>query len=293
MSLNTHPELAGAGAWGAAAADLPAPALPAPALPAPSAIDRARADYHAALMSDPSAPGYDRLCSMMEERVRDAEAAQPVAVDAAGAAGHSSLPPRDFSALLEPRRRDHDWIALRRAAATPEIRSTVDRAEMAEAVAADGQAALDREWASANIGGPGCPFCDSMMGGCGCWAERAEMHKLQERRERKARQAAAAAAAAAGKCSCDLEFSPEDIANGAACAVCQAYDEARCDHCNSYPCQARCCGGCGACEDCRGPPCKRCGEDGDRCYCYEDDDRESECDCGACEEHDDRDEGCW
>lgn len=291
MSLNTHPELAGPGSWGDAA--LPAPPAPVPfvdaeprervqrppaadadAAAAAGRISLARADYHAALMSDPSAPGYDRLCSLAEERVRDLEdeAAPPVAADAqAQVAG-----PRDFSALLQPRRRSasaHHWTSL--------VRSTQAAAAAAQAVAADGQAALDRQWDAANIGcygsSGGCPFCDSIMGGCSCWRERAEAHRLQERRERKARQAAAAAAVAAGTCSCDLEFSPEEIANGAACQLCQEEEANCCDYCGQLTCRPECCGACGACENCRGPPCSRCHEDQDRC-CHEDDqDAESEC----------------
>lgn len=296
-----------------------------PFSPAAAALARARADYNAALMSDPSDPSYDRLCSMAEERVADAEQAladapapalatpPEYAALAVGAlswgdfaadfcaqqpAGEPQPAPRDFSALRSPHSRrsgmavfgsanPRAWQAKREA----EAAALQQAAETAHYAATEVQDALDREWACANLGGPGCPFCDSTMGGCSCWRERAEMHRLQERREAKARRAAAAAAAAAGTCSCDLEFSKEDMEHGAMCGVCQAEDEARCDHCGQNPCAARCCGGCGGCEDCCGPPCERCGGDQDRCCCYEDDqDRESACDCGACEEHDGRDD---
>ncbi len=47
------------------------------------------------------------------------------------------------------------------------------------------QRALDDEWAAANFGGPGCPFCDAMFG-CGCQARRSEMIEAEYRRQRLA-----------------------------------------------------------------------------------------------------------
>lgn len=153
------------------------------------------------------------------------------------------------------------------------------------------QQQLDSQWASANLGGPGCPFCDSIFGGCRCWSERAEMYKLQERRTLRADRAEIAARIARGECTCDQMTQHSDYPNE--CEVCQREEELRCKDCGQLECRPGCCGGCGGCSNCRGEACKRCGDFDDRCCCYDDreEDRES-CGCGACEEHR-SDDGCW
>jgi hypothetical protein len=144
------------------------------------------------------------------------------------------------------------------------------------------QRALDAEWACANFAGPGCPFCDSIMGGCRCWEERREAQEAEERRRSRQDRAAIAARIARGECTCDQLSQHSDYPNE--CEVCQREEELRCRECGQLQCRPDCCGGCGGCSRCRGDPCKRCG-DWD-CCCYDDRDERSSCGCGACEEHD-------
>lgn len=154
------------------------------------------------------------------------------------------------------------------------------------------QRALDEEWAHANFSGPGCPFCDSLFGACGCWERRREAHEAEERRQVREDRAAIARAIADGKCYCD-QLSQEDPDGYAECCeICQREEELRCRECGQLECRPGCCGGCGGCERCRGPECKRCGSWD--CCCYEDDrDGASSCGCGACEEHRSWGEGGW
>lgn len=147
------------------------------------------------------------------------------------------------------------------------------------------QRQLDEEWESANHSGPGCPFCDSLFGACSCWARRREAHEAEERRRVREERATIARAIEEGKCYCHQlsQDYPEQ------CEICLKEEELRCHECGDLQCRPDCCGGCGGCERCRGPECKRCG-DWD-CSCYDD---ESSCGCGACEEHDWRaEEGAW
>jgi hypothetical protein len=155
--------------------------------------------------------------------------------------------------------------------------------EAAEPPASYIQAALDRQWASANHGGPGCPFCDSIMGGCRCWEERRELQEAEERRRRKEEQGKIAAAVARGECACALLEEDEDYP--VMCDICQREEDLRCRECGKLQCEAGCCGGCGGCSRCR-PECTRCGFWEDQCGCYDDRDDASSCGCGACEEHD-------
>ena len=253
-------------------------------------LSAARARLTAAIMSDPSAPGYDRLCANAEEDVRSWELAATIAAvfpdTVPASAGPVSAPPldassvaamaaegatvawgdlacpapatipvsstptrhpaRDFSALLAPRKADSTYTALFRAAAAS-----------AAAAAAEGQARLDAEWDSADLASAGCPFCDSLY--CTShWAERAEAQRQQAKREAAAHRAALAAAVAAGRCTCELEFSEEELQRGAECELCCKQEELRCDSCGLYPCAQGCCGGCGGCRDCN-PPNNCCG----------------------------------
>jgi hypothetical protein len=140
------------------------------------------------------------------------------------------------------------------------------------------QRQLDEEWESANHSGPGCPFCDSLFGGCSCWARRREAHEAEERRRVREERATIARAIEEGKCYCEQLPQHEEYAQE--CEICLKEEELRCRECGDLQCRPGCCGGCGGCERCRGPECKRCG-DWD-CSCYDD---ESSCGCGACEEH--------
>jgi hypothetical protein len=148
------------------------------------------------------------------------------------------------------------------------------------------QRALDQEWAGANHAGPGCSFCDSLFGGCGCWARRKEAHQAEELRRQRDDRAKIAQAIRDGKCYCASLPQHEDYSS--LCDICQREEELRCTGCGQLQCRPGCCGDCGACTKCRGDPCSRC-HDWD-CCCYEDDDRDgaSSCGCGACEEHDGR-----
>jgi hypothetical protein len=150
------------------------------------------------------------------------------------------------------------------------------------------QQQLDRQWESANLGGAGCPFCDAVFG-CGCWRERAEMHELVERQRVRDERAVIAAAIRDGKCYCDQLSQGDDYPE--MCEICQREEELRCRECGQLQCRPECCGGCGGCSRCRGDPCKGCGGWESDCCCHDDreEDRES-CGCGACEEHDGREE---
>jgi hypothetical protein len=269
-------------------------------------LEQARRDYHDILMSDPDAPGYYRLCSMAEERVdelerEEAEAAAPQTLpllplatydpsEVWGDIPHQS-PYRDFSALAPERPRPisqvfggpnpRAWRVRQEAeVATAEARATETRA------AADRvEQQLDTEWESANLGGPGCPFCDSIMGGCSCWQERAEMHRLRERQQVRASRAEIAARVARGECTCDQMTQHSDYPS--LCEVCEQEERLRCTGCGQLQCRPDCCGDCGGCSRCCGPACRHCDQYGDRCWCHDDqEDDRSSCGCGACEEHD-------
>lgn len=149
------------------------------------------------------------------------------------------------------------------------------------------QRALDQEWAAANFAGHGCPFCDSLFGGCGCWARRAEAHQAEERRRQREDRAAIAKALAEGKCYCDQLSDDEDYQQE--CEFCQREEELRCTGCGQLQCRPGCCGDCGSCTNCCGDPCSRC-KDWD-CCCDDREDDRSSCGCGACEEHDGREYG--
>jgi hypothetical protein len=133
---------------------------------------------------------------------------------------------------------------------------------------------LDRQWENANLGGPGCPFCDATFG-CSCWAERRELHQYAERQQRRADAAIIARAIAEGKCYCDQMSQNDDYPE--MCDICQREEELRCRECGRLECGPECCGGCGGCSRCRGDPCKRCDAWESECCCYEQDaDEESE-----------------
>jgi hypothetical protein len=154
------------------------------------------------------------------------------------------------------------------------------------------QRALDQEWASANFAGPGCPFCDSIFGGCSCWARRAEAHTAEERRQMREDRAAIARAIAEGKCYCDKLSQNSDYQEE--CDICRREEELRCKGCGQLQCRPGCCGDCGNCSRCCGSACKRCGDWESNCHCWDDrEDDRSSCGCGACEEHDGREESCW
>lgn len=297
MSLHTPALDAAIGSW-ADAAETPAPT------PVLSELDRARRDYHSALMSDPSAPGYDRLCSNFETRIRELEQEQEqepvVAVDAAGAAGHSSSPAppaRDFSVLRSPRSNPFGRRPLLPLPTEPIHGHAAEpcthchepahcdcpcvvcigvRREVASAVTAEvidrlgaptsAQRALDEQWAGANLGGSGCPFCDSMFG-CSCWRERAELRQYAERQQRRADAAVIAQAIREGKCACHLLEDDGDYP--VMCEICEREEALRCNNCGKLQCGTECCGGCGGCSRCRTEPeCRRCGSYD--CSCYED-----------------------
>lgn len=128
------------------------------------------------------------------------------------------------------------------------------------------ESALDREWRMANFAGPGCPFCDAIIG-CGCWERRTEERAAEERRRVRQDRATIAARIARGECTCDQLSQYSDY--NELCDVCQHEEELRCRECGQLECRPECCGGCGGCSRCRGDPCKRCG-DWD-CCCYEED----------------------
>ncbi len=88
------------------------------------------------------------------------------------------------------------------------------------------QRQLDEEWANANFGGPGCPFCDATIS-CGCQARRSKMIAAAAREEERERRAAA------GRIGCTCSYDGE-------CEFCRA----RCDECGAYPDQP-CRPGCG------------------------------------------------
>jgi hypothetical protein len=96
------------------------------------------------------------------------------------------------------------------------------------------QQALDAEWAAANFAGPGCPFCDAIIG-CGCLARRAEMMEAESKREERERLAAALR----GACAC-TEYGE--------CDRCRAEEDSRCQDCGAYAGQA-CRDGCGEHEE--------------------------------------------
>jgi hypothetical protein len=159
------------------------------------------------------------------------------------------------------------------------------------------QRGLDQEWASANFAGQGCPFCDSLFGGCGCWAQRREAQEAEERRRVRESRAEVAARIARGECACDA-LEHEDYPS--LCEVCDLEESLRCRECGSCPCRAGCCGGCGSCTRCRGDPCKGCGGWENDCHCYDDDgedyDPSDPYGDGAPEEHEGHpgyDGGCW
>jgi hypothetical protein len=176
--------------------------------------------------------------------------------------------------------RSGEWSSSAPAPAAPDTRSHIQRQ-------------LDEEWELANHSGPGCPFCDSLFGACGCWERRREAHEAEERRRQREDRAAIARAIADGKCYCDQLSEDGDYPEE--CDICRREEELRCTGCGQLECRPGCCGDCGGCSRCR-TECKRCGGWEDQCCCYEDDGRDgaSSCGCGACEEHRSWGEGgCW
>ena len=150
------------------------------------------------------------------------------------------------------------------------------------------QRQLDEEWAHANFSGPGCPFCDSLLGACGCWERRREMMEAEERRQTREDRAAIARAIAEGKCYCDQLSEDGDYPEE--CDICRREEELRCTGCGQLECRPGCCGDCGNCDRCAGPECSGCGRRD--CWCDQDErDGASSCGCGACEEHDGREGG--
>jgi hypothetical protein len=228
-------------------------------------LSLARARYTEILMSDPSAPGYDRLCANAEEAVREAEmeaapahslaapgpgvacdAPASLAATAAEAAtavwgdlacpSTPTRPIRNFDALLAPIKLDRTWQTLWRAA--NDLRETNGNTHSG---------------------------CDC-TGLCDCARLKVEADMAAERRATKEFQRALAAAIKRGECTCDLEYSEEAQQAGAMCRLCQEAEENVCDHCNSFPCRSNCCGGCGGCRNCVST-CSRCGEEDGRGDC--------------------------
>lgn len=213
--------------------------VPVPVSPAAAALACARSTYTAALMSDPAAPGYDRLCANAETAVWEAE--QDLADE------QTAAPPS-----TEP---EHGHGEETCAACDQTDRcdcpcETCIAARLAVRPVSYIQAALDSEWAGANFSGPGCPFCDALLGGCSCWEQRAEMHRAEEHRQVRADRAAIAAAIARGACYCDSLSQDSEYPD--CCDICRREEELRCKECGELQCRAGCCGGCGGCSRCRG-----------------------------------------
>lgn len=268
----------------------------------------ARARYTEILMSDPSAPGYDRLCANAEEEVRGLQAtmdwapapgpslevALGVASVAAPGPGVACDAPASLAATAAEAATAAPWGDL--ASADPNPRPSapcftipVDPSVRPRSPAAvrDFSALLepvprDRTWQAlwraANdlreTNGNTHSGCDC-TGLCDCARLKVEADMAAERRAKKEFQRALAAAIKRGECTCNLEYSEEDQKAGAMCQLCQQEAENVCDYCNSFPCRPSCCANCGGCQNCISV-CSRCGEEdgnGD-CACVQEYERQ-------------------